>query len=289
MTYAKALLNEFAQVSLPSIWNVGSDQQTAVQCSPRPSQSGPGDRFALIKDCSPGQYVDLVVHVVKTFQESSMFQLYVTDYTSNDQLYERGEPPDRNEDGENEGTLGDEFGYLGPPGGQRRWRGPWGKMTLSVALWKPHDAWASRHVKENSYVYLKNVHIKTSRLTGELEAAIHTSKFDQRKINVEIIKEDSKDARFLALKKRKEQYWQQHNADQQGENSKSKKNAKKKKKEKQKKQQQQQQQQQEQEAKREADQPAIEASIQSKANIPNPNSKLPMVLILVSGLRRSLN
>lgn len=243
----------------------------------------------MIKNCSANQFVDLIVHVVKTFQESSVFQLYVTDYTSNDRLYDRLEPSDL-EDGENEGTLGDEFGYLGRPSGRRRWRGPWGKMTLQVALWEPHGQWASQHVKENSYVYLKNVRIKETKISKQLEGAVHTDRIYPQKINIEIIKEDSKDSRFLALKKRKEEYWQRRksNTDQQdGESSKSKKNAKKRRKEKQRKQQQQQQQQQA--AKREADQPNIEVSIQNKSNRPNPNSRPPIVLNLKSVLRRSLN
>jgi hypothetical protein len=209
------------------------------------------DRFSLIKHVSTDTFVDLIVHVVKTFPEEHMFQLYVTDYTVNKELSQHGKQSD-DEAEDAQGVPGDEMGYISNRRAQREWTGPSGQRTLQVALWHPHGDFAKQNVKVDSYVALHNVHIKTIRTGihyGKMEGIIHADRRYPNKICVRLIDDDDDDPRVIELKKRKREYWKNNNqrktqlSEDFGEGPQggsSKKNAKKKRKE-----QQQQQKKQE--------------------------------------------
>jgi hypothetical protein len=197
------------------------------------------DKFSLVKDLSTGTFVDLVVHVVKTFPEDSMFQLYVTDYTVNKELFHREKQPyNENNDG-TQGIPGDELNYMPPRLAKREWTGPTGQRTLQVALWYPHGDFAREHIEVDSYVALSNVHIKLGH-HGKLEGIIHQDKLYPDKICIRLLDDDDNDnPRFIELKKRKREYWTTNRPNKrqllEGESgASSRKKAKKKRKEQQK-------------------------------------------------------
>ncbi|KAF2087850.1 hypothetical protein K490DRAFT_65130 [Saccharata proteae CBS 121410] len=128
----------------------------------------------LIKDLKAYKYADLAAMVVKIHSNSyGDGEIYVTDYTTNEDLYLYLSPEEDNElrGGKDSGDDGDPFGY-----GQRaakKWQGPYGKMTLQVKLWGPNAMWASSNLQPGDFVMLHNLHVKYDNQGGKLEGVIH--------------------------------------------------------------------------------------------------------------------
>ncbi|KAL1969704.1 hypothetical protein VTN77DRAFT_8257 [Rasamsonia byssochlamydoides] len=269
--YANSLLNLVQARSTEQPRQETPDKRPSVtQAVSREKTTGIKKRsFSLIKDVSGEVYVDLVVHVVKTFPEQDKFLLYVTDYTTNKALFEYAQSDD-----EDQGRPGDEYGYRPRP--KRRWQGPFGRMTLQVTLWQPHAYFAQQNVKEGDYVYLRNVHIKQPEGgNGMINGRIHGDRVYPDKICVSLIADNDDDPRVKELKKRKQEYWKRHkldkaqlakdlgNLDDGQQERDSKKSAKKRKKE----------QQQKKQPVREEGQTEIMTTLNVKRYEPNSNIK----------------
>ncbi|OKL57574.1 hypothetical protein UA08_07010 [Talaromyces atroroseus] len=230
----------------PSTDPIGAKQQNTAVAKKR-------DRFSLIKNLSMDTFVDLTVHVVKTWYQDDRVHLYVTDYTVNKSLFDYRDKSDDDADGDG-GTFGDEFGFMTRNTREKRtWEGPMGRMTVQVTLWDPHSTYAKENVREDSYVALSNVRVKTDKMNGIMEGVMHTDKKFPHKLGIRILDEDDDEPRFADLKKRKREYWRQNRMNKRKvaedfgeEDGVPKKNAKKRRKEqlRQKKQQEQRQRQQ---------------------------------------------
>lgn len=116
------------------------------------------DKFSVIKDVEHENFYDLVGQVIKLYPSYNDVELFITDYTPNVLLhnYEWGGG------GQGGGGYreGDEYNYL--PRSNKEWPGPFGKLTLMVSLMSPHSHYASSNVRENDFVFLRNVRIKQS-------------------------------------------------------------------------------------------------------------------------------
>ena len=167
-----------------------------------PSLSGSNSRqkFSVVKDVVIDKFYDLVGQVVKIFPNNGRTELYITDYTSNTLLYNY-EWGREGEDGVPK--EGDPHGYL-PRASGKKWRGPFGKMTLMVTLWPPHSYFAETNVKEDDFVFLRNVRIKYSG-DVKLEGGLHTDRRDSDRIDVNILK-DCSDDRVKDVLRRKKEY-----------------------------------------------------------------------------------
>jgi hypothetical protein len=144
--------------------------------------------------------VDLTGEVVKIFaNDSEKVALYLTDYTTNEELHNY--------------TIdtkiareGDEYAYL--PRSNKQWPGPAGRMTLQITLWDPHAGFAREHLKEGSIVRLRNVHIKRSRIEGSsLEGAMHCDRQNPNEMNIRLIDAEN-DERGRELLRRRKEYWE---------------------------------------------------------------------------------
>ncbi|KAH0564978.1 hypothetical protein GP486_001626 [Trichoglossum hirsutum] len=183
--------------NLPSVHQPGSKSSTPAS---QRQQAPERQKFSLIRDVESAQFYDIVGEVVKTFPSSgSAFEVYVTDYTSNENLfnYEWTPPSD------DYGGPGDEYGYIGRRA-NRSWPGPYGKLTLRVTLWPPHSIAAQSTIKEGDYVELENVRIKFDQ-HAQLEGTVHGDRRYPDKIQVRRIT-DKKDERYLGVLKRKRSY-----------------------------------------------------------------------------------
>lgn len=176
----------------------------SISIAPSPSGAVPAnrawkDKFSLIKDVTCDTYYDLVGQVVKLYPHSNRVELYLSDYTSNNLLwnYEWGQ-----NDGDGSGREGDSYNYVPRNSGNRQWPGPFGKMTLTVTLWPPHGY---QNVKENDFVHLRNVHIKWSK-DAKLEGAMHSDRRYPDKIDVTILKNSEDDERVKDVLRRKREY-----------------------------------------------------------------------------------
>ncbi|KAK2740131.1 hypothetical protein FQN57_006246 [Myotisia sp. PD_48] len=158
-------------------------------------------KFSLIQDTRPGVFADLIGQVVKTFPEYDRFTLYVTDYTTHQELKNHQIPL-----GEDAARDGDEFNYIASRAA-KEWPGPYGKMTMQVNLWEPHANYARNYAKVNSFVSLRNVHIKHDRRFGILEGAMHEDRIYPDKVQIEVLDENTADLRLKELVRRKLEYW----------------------------------------------------------------------------------
>ncbi|KAL9576938.1 MAG: hypothetical protein Q9212_006707 [Teloschistes hypoglaucus] len=152
-----------------------------------PAISGRRDKFSLIKDVLLHKYYDFVGQVVKVYPSSTgIVELYITDYTNNKLLFNY------------------EWGRDGPDAPGRDWRGPYGKMTLTVSLFPPHSDFAHNHVKEHDIVFLRNTHITWSR-DSKVEGRLHTDKRFCDRVDITILN-DHNDDRIKHLLRRKREY-----------------------------------------------------------------------------------
>lgn len=163
------------------------------------SIQGRSQKFSLIKDVTVSTFVDLVVQVIKTYYEDGKFLLYVTDYTRNKSLF------DYTRDSDESGHDENEFNYTSRY--ERRWPGPFGRMTLQVTLWEPHAYFARQNVKEDDFILLRNVHIKIGHNGVRLEGNIHTDRVFPDRIDVVLINDDTDNEHLREVVKRKREYW----------------------------------------------------------------------------------
>ncbi|KAI4195364.1 MAG: hypothetical protein LQ350_007233 [Teloschistes chrysophthalmus] len=154
-----------------------------------PAGLRPQEKFSLIKDVSVNSYYDLIGQVVKVYPSSNgMVELSITDYTTNNFLFLY------------------EWGRGDPNAADGKWRGPYGKMTLTVSLFPPHSTYAKDHFKEHDIVRLRNTHIKWSRGgSNKLEGGLHTDRNNPDRVDVTSPRELDTD-RVKDLLRRKREY-----------------------------------------------------------------------------------
>ncbi|KAI9830223.1 MAG: hypothetical protein M1838_005820 [Thelocarpon superellum] len=162
------------------------------------------DRFSLIKDISVDCFYDLVCQVVKVYTGGGRtVELYVTDYTKHDELfnYEWGRVPAEH------GGHGDGDSKKYPA-----FEGPYGKHILSVVLWEPQADFARDKVHVGDNIFLRNMRTKRDQSGSKLEGALgRDAKYPDR-IEIWHIKE-REDERVKALLRRKRAYWKTANAE----------------------------------------------------------------------------
>jgi len=176
-----------------------SDSITPLPNGAVSASRGWRDKFSLVKDVVCETYYDLVGQVVKLYPHSDRVELYLTDYTSNNLLwnYEWGQ-----DDKDGSGREGDVYNYIARNSPNQKWPGPFGKMTLTVTLWPPHGR---QNVKETDWVFLRNVHIKWSK-DAKLEGVLHSDKRNPGRIDVNVLKNIENDDRVKDVLRRKRDY-----------------------------------------------------------------------------------
>lgn len=164
------------------------------------------DKASLIKDLViDNKFFDLTGQVVKVYTDQSCTELYITDYTTHPLLYNyewgcQGEdvPP----------RDGDEFRYV-PARAKKQWRGPFGRRTLTVVLWPPHSYWAQTNIREDDFVFLRNVHIKYSK-DSKMEGVLHSDRKYEDRIDVsKLSSRGDADDRVKEILRRKRDYAKQ--------------------------------------------------------------------------------
>lgn len=160
------------------------------------SSLGGRDKFSLIKDLHVENYYNIVGQVIKTYSNTGPLEMYVTDYTSNRLLflYEWDKEDKENEPG----------GYSSSLTKSKKWPGPFGQMTLMVALWPPHSDFAEYNVKAGDFVLMQNVHIKHN-MNSNMEGAMHTDRYYTNKVQISVFK-DRSDERVKEVLRRKREY-----------------------------------------------------------------------------------
>ena len=159
------------------------------------------DKFSLIKDVQEKTYCNIVGQVVKIYAHHDRVEVYVSDYTINTLLwnYEWGK-----EDGFESGREGDEFNHVPRSSSNRKWNGPYGQMTLAVTLWPPHANIGRHRLKENDFVFLRNVHIKWK--DRRLEGVLHQDTRHPDREDITVLKDNQDEDRVKEVLRRKLDY-----------------------------------------------------------------------------------
>ena len=189
-----------------STFTSSSSPPTGSTMSPKPfdTLTQSRDKFSLLKDMNVDTFYNLVGQVVRLYPSNGRVELYVTDYTRNCLVWDYPEPDDEN----GTGREGDEFDYTASS--NKKWNGPYGKMTLTVTLWGNNAYFVQQNLKENDFVHLRNVHIKWSK-DAKVEGALHTDRRYPDRIDVTVLKNADDDDRVKDVLRRKRDYWKKVN------------------------------------------------------------------------------
>lgn len=185
---------------LPQAMSAKTSPSAANSFTPAPYSRR--DKFSLIKDVVIDNFYDVIGQVVKIFPNNGCVELYITDYTSNNLLYNYEWGIDDNEAISRDG---DDYGYVPRASSRRQWPGPFGKMTMTVTLWPPHSYFANANVKELDFVHLRNMRVKYSR-DAKMEGSLHSDTLWPDRVDVTILKDNREDDRVKDALRRKLEY-----------------------------------------------------------------------------------
>ncbi|KAJ5558969.1 hypothetical protein N7461_002941 [Penicillium sp. DV-2018c] len=170
----------------------------------------------LIEAAEANKLCQLLGQVVKiNTYDSEKTLLYLTDYTENESLKNRKKPGD---DGDDSGPEGDRFNFISRRG--KDWPGPWGRLTIQVALWEPHASFARENIQTGDIVLLTYTRIKQGQYG--IEASVHEDRKYPEKIHVRKLTGGG-DERVQALMERRTAYWKIHGEPKAEKNKKAKK------------------------------------------------------------------
>ena len=163
-------------------------------------------KFRLVKDLQNFVFSDVCVEVVKKFPNfNGNCELYVTDYTPNEQMFYYAPPEEKKN---NLVRDGDQFGYNGPP--KRDWPGPYGYLILKVNLVDPHASFANHQISEGDMIALENVKVKLMPNNSRLEGDMWPDQHNPSKVQVR--KLDHRRKQIMELLLRKNEYWAERKA-----------------------------------------------------------------------------
>lgn len=207
------------------------DSTTELPVAKRAKVSGGlssfGTKFRLIEDLRDWQFADLVGFVVKCHTAQYGCDLYITDYTANEELRAYAAP----EDNPCSERDGDTFGYNNQT--MKSWPGPYGHLVMKINVKPPHAAFATNNVKEGCIVLLRNVKRRISGATN-LEGDMWPEREDPNRIKIAIVN-DTSGPECQSMIQRKEKYWKiraaKTEAGQAAEQKRSKNQKKREKKE----------------------------------------------------------
>jgi protection-of-telomeres protein 1 len=158
-------------------------------------------KFKLVKDLRHYTFSDVCVEVVKKFTNNyGNCELYVTDYTANEQMFYYAPPEEKPSDLVRDG---DRYGYGGPS--KKQWPGPYGFYVLKVNLTEPHASFANQHIAEGDMIEMQNVKTKLMPDSSRLEGDMWPDQNNQAKVQVRKLRHHRKEIINLCL--RKEEYW----------------------------------------------------------------------------------
>jgi protection of telomeres protein 1 len=156
------------------------------------------EKFKLIKDLEiPGErtiFADLAGEVRKIYNRDWLIELYITDYTINENLYNY--KPNSTEGGRD----GDPYGHI--PEGKSQWPGPWGQMTMTICCRDRQRDAVNATVKPGDIVFLRNVHLKMDKQGLKLEGNCRDDDRYPNKVLIEVLKTNDEKRKQVLQRKR---------------------------------------------------------------------------------------
>ena len=191
----------WSRQAAPTILQTGS-----VISDPNAQPSTKPRKLTLVKDLDvPSStnwvFVDLLGEVRRMYSTSDRVELFISDYTSHEGLYQY-EPGCADDE-----TTGDQYGYI-TKDKKSPWPGPWDQHTISVTLWDAHFTFAVQKVRPGKFVALRNVQITMDKSGRLLEGKCRGDKRFPDKINVAVLRaaDAEGDQALTELLQRKRKY-----------------------------------------------------------------------------------
>jgi len=161
----------------------------------------PSLKFSLIQNCQVQHFYDIFAEVVKIFPaQFGTYEVYVTDYTANELLFNYPSPDEQDDDFS---RAGDTFGYMPMP--KREWPGPYGSMVLKIEVKEPHARVVRDIMKEGEIYFFANVRIKMSN-QNKMEGNLWPDRMFPDKVQIHKAAYGDK-VKAEEVRMRKEQYW----------------------------------------------------------------------------------
>jgi hypothetical protein len=181
--------------------NVSAELRIVMSAAGGPRQQHPAvkDKFSLLKDIGDRMYCDLIGEVRRTFYNGNQCVIYFTDYTENFLFYDYS----RKSEVQDERLDGDPYSYTSNIS-KKEWHGPFGKMTMQIRLWAPHDDFARENVNEGDIIFLRNTNVMFKQ--GKyLEGNLRTDQKHPGQVDIREVRKN--DPRLAALHQRRLEYW----------------------------------------------------------------------------------
>ncbi|CAO2655333.1 Nn.00g103970.m01.CDS01 [Neocucurbitaria sp. VM-36] len=168
----------------------GSQQQVQQHAATVSYKPPAPDKRSLIKDLDFSRFYDVRAQVVNTYYSlNGTFELKVTDYTSNENLFFYADPDK-------------EDAYMVT---NRNWTGPYGQLTLNVILYGNNASWVRENISAGDFIFLRNMRTKMSP-ASKLEGVMHEDRERPDQVDVRRLINQSE---IEEINKRREAYEQQ--------------------------------------------------------------------------------
>lgn len=176
----------------------------------KPQANNVREKYRLLADARPGEYCDLVGQIVKIRRQSSgVLSLYISDYSANDYLYDYIY---EEKTAQTTSHTEEEYFTFQSSRDKSNWPGPFGKLTIQIALWDQNADYINDRAKCGDWLALNNVRMKLNSNGSILEGALHS---ENGKVLVQVLTlaEESPitSARLKSAKKRQLKYKQYYN------------------------------------------------------------------------------
>ncbi len=148
-------------------------------------------------------FADILGEVRRTYCNDFLTELYVTDYTTNDKLYDYKVAELQG------GRTGDEFGYIKE--GPSTWPGPWGQRTMTICCRDGQCHLANTKVKLGDFVLLRNICVGMDKNGWKLEGNCRDDPKYPEKELIEVVTKG--DDRRKEVVRRKHAYEEKMKAD----------------------------------------------------------------------------
>ncbi|CAM1508412.1 Fc.00g052600.m01.CDS01 [Cosmosporella sp. VM-42] len=146
------------------------------------------DKFSELKDVREGRFYDIIAQVVKSpFDLGDKMTLWVSDYTANPAFFNHqfgGKDLSGGRDGDPFGYT-NKFAGVTSPADVVEWTGPFGTRSIQITVFEPHtDVIRGRNISLNTWVSIKNLHIKLGHNNSNLEGYLRQDREAPEKLGI---------------------------------------------------------------------------------------------------------
>lgn len=135
------------------------------------------EKFRVLEKVEDGNFYDLVVQIIKSYDGGDKVNIWVSDYTENSAFFNHSFLNGQL----SEEQTGDPFGYgakfnKAAKADKQDWGGPYGKRSMQITCWGDHAAAIRDRIASGNWVLMRNVQVKYGRNGANLEGFLRTDR-----------------------------------------------------------------------------------------------------------------